>query len=255
MIQLIYAYLYTLLILFGAALGSFINVVVYRAPKGIFWKEQRSYCPSCHKPLRTLDLIPVLSFLFLRGRCRYCKEKISWRYPLVELVCALLSLLCFWRYGFDLRYLFSFFLLLILTTLALIDYDTLEISNLFHIILIPFALAAVWLYPDISLTARFIGLFVISVPMLILTILIADAFGGGDIKLMAVCGFLLGFQATILAFFFAILIGGTYAAYLLASKKITRGKHIAFGPYLCMGVACSLLWGTEVIHWYLSLFP
>ena len=148
---------------------------------------------------------------------------------------------------------FAFFL--ILTALALIDWDTLEISDYFHLILAPFALWALWLWPEILWTERVIGLFVVSLPMLILTILITDAFGGGDIKLMAVCGFLLGWENTLLAFFIALLLGGGYGSYLLLSKRISRGKHIAFGPYLCIGVALSLLYGQEILGWYFSLFP
>jgi len=247
-------YLAVWLVLFGAILGSFLNVVVYRAPKKIFWQEARSYCPSCHQTLRALDLVPIVSFLALGGRCRYCKGKISWRYPVVELLCGLEALVCAWHFGFDLRSLFAFCVFLILTALALIDWDSMEIPDCFHLILAPFALWALWLWPEISLTERVIGLFVVSLPMLILTILITDAFGGGDIKLMAVCGFLLGFGNTLLAFFIALLLGGGYAIYLLRSKKISRGKHIAFGPYLCIGVALSLLYGQEIMGWYFSLF-
>lgn len=242
--------------LFGLVLGSFLNVVVYRVPRGNFFAEQRSFCPHCHAQLRARDLVPVFSFLFLRGRCRSCKENISPRYPLVELFCGGLAVLSFWRFGLSWQALFAFFLFLILTALSLIDFDTMEIPDLFHLVLLPFAVAAIWLWPEVPLSARFIGIVVVSLPMLILTILIADAFGGGDIKLMAVCGFLLGYANTLLAFFIALLCGGICATVLLIRNRKQKGtaRMMPFGPSLCAGVAVSLLFGKELLGWYLSLF-
>ncbi len=243
-------------LLVGLVLGSFLNVVIYRVPRGNFFAEQRSFCPHCHAQLGARDLIPVFSFLFLRGRCRHCKEPISWRYPLVELFCGGLAVLCLWRFGLSWQALFAFFLFLILTAVSLIDFDTMEIPDLFHVVLLPFAVAAIWLWPEVSLGARLIGLVAVSLPMLILTILIADAFGGGDIKLMAVCGFLLGYANTLLAFFIALLVGGVCAVVLLIQKRKQKGaaRMMPFGPSLCAGVAVALLFGKELLGWYLSLF-
>lgn len=247
-------YIYTWLILFGACIGSFINVVVYRLPKGNFLSEARSYCPACRKQLRWFDLIPVVSWLLLKGRCRYCNARISPRYPLVEAACALLAVLCFARFGLELRTVLSFGVSVILLAVALIDLDTMEIPNQLVLALIPFAACAMLGWRDISFAERAIGFITVSLPMLLLTLAIREAFGGGDIKLMAVCGFLLGWRNTLLAFFVAILTGGGYASFLLLSGKSKRGEHIAFGPYLCFGVAVALFWGAEIIHWYWNLF-
>lgn len=251
---LIMAYIYLLIIIFGACIGSFINVVAYRLPKGIFTESERSYCPACEETLKWKDLIPILSYVFLRGRCRYCGEKISMRYPLAEVAGAILAVLCFTRFGFDWRTVVSFCVCAILLAVTLIDFDTMEIPNSLIVALIPFTVAAIWVFPDVTLTQRIIGFFAVSVPMFVLAFIVEGAFGGGDIKLIAVCGFLLGWQSLIPAFFISLLLGGGYAVYLLASGKSKSGAHIAFGPYLCAGIFAAMLWGPEMIKLYLNLF-
>lgn len=247
-------YIYFLLALFGACIGSFLNVVIYRLPNGNFLSEARSYCPDCKERLKWYDLLPIVSYAMLRGRCRYCKKRISLRYPLVETAGALLAVLCYMRFGFTIGTVLSFGVSAILLAIALIDLDTMEIPDSLLLALLAFAACALFGWPAISLAERTIGFFVISVPLLLITLVIPGAFGGGDIKLMAVCGFLLGWKNTLLAFFVALLIGGGYAVYLLVSGKSKRGAHIAFGPYLCIGVAVALFWGTEIVRFYLNLF-
>lgn len=247
-------YLYFLLVLTGACIGSFLNVVIYRLPKGEFLAKARSACPACGKELQWFDLIPVVSYIRLRGRCRYCNAKISSRYPIVEAVCAVLAVLCFARFGLDLFVLISFGVSAILLAVALIDHDTMEIPDSLVIAIIPFAVFSVWGWPEVSLTQRFIGFFTISAPMFLLTLIIHEAFGGGDIKLMAVCGFLLGWKNTLFAFFIALLLGGGYAIYLLASGKSRKGEHLAFGPYLCVGIVSAIFFGSEMINFYQALY-
>lgn len=246
--------IYIWLSIFGSCIGSFLNVVVYRLPNGGLFSKSRSYCPKCKEQLRVLDLIPVFSYIFIKGRCRYCKAKISLRYPLVEIVCGAIAVLSFARFGFDYRTVISFGVCAILLCILLIDYDIMEIPNSLVISLIPFAVAAIWVFADVNITERLIGFFAVSLPLLLITLVITDAFGGGDIKLMAVCGFFLGYKGAIVAIFIALLLGGGYAGYLLISKKAKRGAHIAFGPYLCIGVAVSLFYGAEIVSAYLSLF-
>ena len=143
---------------------------------------------------------------------------------------------------------------MLLTAVSLIDLETSTIPNPLIIALAPPAIAAIWLIPEVTPLSHIIGLFAIALPMLLLTLLIKGAFGGGDIKLMAVCGFLLGWQQTLLAFFIALLIGGTIAAFLLITKQRKRGQHMVFGPALCIGITTSLFFGSNLINWYLSLF-
>jgi len=243
-----------LLCLLGACVGSHLNVVVYRLPvKGEYLKNARSKCPDCGHVLGLLDLVPVISYLMLKGRCRYCGKKISARYPLVEIISAALAVLSFIRFGFTLASVTAFSTASVLLAVALIDHDTMEIPTSLCVALVPFAVMAVWAF-DIPLLHRIIGAFCVSVPMLLLAIFVEGAFGGGDVKLMAVCGFLLGYQNVLFAFFVAILTGGGYALFLLASRRAKRKEHISFGPHLCFGTFLALLYGTEILKLYLGLF-
>jgi len=142
----------------------------------------------------------------------------------------------------------------ILLAVALIDFDIREIPDGLIIALIPFAIAAVWVQPHIEFISRGLGMLVVSVPMLILALIINGAFGGGDIKLIIVCGFLLGWQNTLLAFFIALFSAGCFSIPLIVKGKAKKGTQIAFGPHLCLGVMTGLLYGREMILWYLRLF-
>jgi leader peptidase (prepilin peptidase)/N-methyltransferase len=247
--------LYSFAALIGSCIGSFINVVIYRLPKGIFFAQSRSHCPACGVTLKPAELLPVFSWLFLKGRCRSCRAAVPPRYPAVELACAALACLSIFRFGLDWKALAAFGVAAILLAVALIDIDTMEVPDSLHIALMPFAAAAVWLWPNVKLTDRIIGFAAVSVPLFLLTLLVKDAFGGADIKLMAVCGFLLGWQLAILAFSLALLPGGLYAIFLLLKSKENRNRRIPFCPYLCAGIAASLFYGREIIGFYLSLFP
>ena len=186
----------------------------------------RSFCPACNHELKWFDLIPIFSYLTLKGKCRYCGAKIPLRDTILEGVGGLLSLFCFARYPFQWEALALF---------------------------VPVIMMG-FLHPEMTILDRVLGFFIISLPMYLLTLLIPDCFGGGDIKLIAVCGLLLGWKLTLLAAFIAILMGGAYAVYLMITKKVKKGAYIAFGPYLSVGIVVSLLYGNVIINWYLSLF-
>ena len=249
------AYLYFCAVLLGLCVGSFLNVVVHRLPRGTFFANARSVCPACGRRLPWYDLVPVISFLALRGKCRACQAGISPRYPIVELAGALLAAGALWNFGFDWRAPLAFAVCAVLLAVALIDAATMEIPDALVIALTPLAAAAVWAWRgEISLLERGIGLLAVSLPMFLLTLAIPGAFGGGDVKLMAVCGFLLGWQGALAAMFIAVLTGGSLAAYLMLTGKAKRGARIPFGPHLCLGVAASLFWGRALIEMYLGWF-
>ena len=187
-------------------------------------------------------MVPVFSYLFLRGRCRYCGAKISPRYPLVELLGGISAVFCMYCFGnvtdgvfhFSVQPVLIFLFLAVLTAVAFIDLDTMEIPN------------------GLVLAAAVCGIFSVSVPLLVMTLLIPGAFGGGDLKLMAACGLILGWQLSYLAAFLAIVTGGIYGIYLLAARKKDRKDHFAFGPFLCVGMAVSVFWGQAILKWYFS---
>jgi len=142
----------------------------------------------------------------------------------------------------------------ILILIGLIDFTTMEIPDVLIVALLPFAIAMIWIQPEITLVSRGIGLLAVSVPMLLLALIIKGAFGGGDIKLMAIIGVLLGWQGVLFAFFVAVLIAGTIALTLIIRKKVKKGAQIAFGPYLCIGTMAAFIYGKEIMTWYLGLY-
>lgn len=143
-------------------------------------------------------------------------------------------------------------IIIILLAITVVDFRKMEIPDSLVLALIPLAIASA--FDGRSIVHRIIGIFIVSVPMAVLALVIDSSFGGGDIKLIAVCGFLLGYDRTLAAMFIAILLGGTVATVLLLLGKKDKSAHIPFGPYICAGVIAALLFGDSIIPWYLSLF-
>lgn len=245
-------YIYSFVI--GCCVASFINVVIYRVPMGISVVKGRSYCPACHTKLAWFTLIPIFSWLLLKGKCQTCKEDISIRYPIIEIVGGIFGLFCFYHYQFSWMTILSFSIVMCLVAITVIDLDTMTIPNGLVMIMAILAVYSWFLNPTLTLFSRVIGMFCVSGFMLIVTYCVPGSFGGGDIKLMFVIGFLLGWKNTILAFFIAVLVAGGYAVYLLMTRKKGRKQHIAFGPYLCLGTFVALLYGSKLIYWYATLY-
>ena len=254
MVIFLYAMLYLFVFVIGLCIGSFSNVLIYRVPNKIGFVKGRSFCPNCHHTLGPLDLVPLFSWLLLKGRCRYCSNKISVRYPLVELIggiAAVLSVAVFWVTP---KAAIVFVSAVILTVIAFIDADTMEIPDGLVIALAIVAAGAAFAFSEVSLLCRTIGLFAVSIPMLLINLIVKTSFGGGDIKLVAVCGFLLGWKQLLVGTFIALLLGGGYGMYLLKSKKKGRKDHFAFGPCLSIGMILALFCGETLLTAYLSLF-
>lgn len=248
------------LFFFGGCCASFLFVVAQRAanPESPPFYKGRSHCDSCGATLTAKDLIPIFSWIINKGRCRHCGCPVSIVYPISELIGGLGAVLAFIAFPFQFGkiavcLLVGAFLLLI----ALYDGLTMEIPDRYTLYLCIPTLISLFVFPQISLTQRLIGVICISLPMLLINLLIGGAFGGGDVQLMAVCGFLLGWQLTLVGFFFGLIIGSIQGIALLASgkAKIGEGAHMPFGPALCAGCYLSLLFGTPVLMSYLSLFP
>lgn len=246
----------------GACVFSFVNVVVYRLPRKLNYISGHSACPHCGNRLNWYHNIPLFSFIALRGKCGFCKEKIACRYVCFEIAGGVLSLFTFLYYihslNFDymslLRAPLVFLLLSALMAVAFIDQDTMEIPNGLSILIAVLGLLSILLFPEISLLDRATGILSVSLPLFLIALAIEGAFGGGDIKLMAATGVFLGWKLNLIALFFALLIGGGYAGYLLLSKKKDRKAHIPFGPFLCAGVALSWFFGGFALNWYLGFF-
>lgn len=243
----------------GACVFSFLNVVAYRLPRGESVVRGRSHCPDCGRTLTARELIPCLSFLIQGKKCLGCKKRISSRYFWVEGAGGLCFVCCSAHFGWgvsgllSLRGWIAFAYLGILMIIALIDWDTRMIYDRFQIGIVLLGLVAFLIFPEHTLVDRLLGTVAVALPMLLLALVVEGAFGGGDIKLMAASGFLLGWRAVVVAMFLGLVTGGVYAVWLLSQKKLGRKDHMAFGPFLAFGLGVALFYGDRIAHWYLSI--
>lgn len=242
---------YTIIFIFGIVIGSFLNVCIYRIPKHEDIVKTRSHCMSCGYQLKWFDMFPVFSYLFLRGRCRKCGTKLSVQYPIVEALNGFLYVLIVWIYGMTVGSLLYCLCASALIVISVIDFRTYEIPlglNLFILVL-----GVIRLATDFSNVLNYvIGFFSVS---LILAILYyaskGTAIGGGDVKLMAVCGLLIGWKLVILAFFVGCILGAVIHVFRM--KVFGAGRVLAMGPYLSMGVLFAMTYGDALIEWYMGL--
>lgn len=259
MIMVMEGILWLLRFLVGACVFSFLNVVVYRLPRGESVVFGRSHCPDCGRILTPKELIPCLSFLFQGRKCLGCGGKISSRYFLVETAGGFCFIVCGLYFGcgsfglLSVRGLWAFSYLGLLMVIALIDWDTRMIYDRFQMGIVVLGVVALWLFPEHSLLDRLIGMVAVALPMFFLALLIEGAFGGGDIKLMAVSGFLLGWRAIVVAMFLGLAVGGGYAIGLMSRRKLDHKASMAFGPCLAIGLGVALFYGDAIAGWYLSL--
>lgn len=257
--------LYIFIFVFGALIGSFLNVCIYRIPRSqsIIWPSSR--CPSCNNPINYYDNIPIFSYFFLlKGRCRSCREKISGKYPLVEALNACIYLLVFWRFGPGWSSAVYCILCSALIVITFIDLDFQIIPDRITLPGIPLGLiAGSFILPDPFLRATDLGykaslvgavsgfsLFYL-VAFLSIKILKKEGMGGGDIKLMAMLGAFLGWKAVILTTFLGSLSGSIIGIGLIAFRGREKGSLIPFGPFLALGALLSLFFGQEILIWYL----
>lgn len=247
--------LYFFMFVCGNCIFSFLNVVIYRVPRKLSFVKGFSACPTCGHRLYGWDMIPILSWICLRGRCRYCHAKVSARYSLVELIGGILAVLTFYHFDNWMEAVTAYAFLCVLTVVTFIDIDTMEIPNGLVIAVLVIGLISILTMQQVTILERLIGVVCVSIPLLMITIAIPGGFGGGDIKLTAVAGILLGWKLNILSLFIAILAGGIYGMFLLATKRKSGKDHFAFGPFLCVGMAVALFIGMDIIEWYLSFLP
>ncbi len=257
---------YPIIFIFGLVVGSFLNCVIYRlvlTPQqerlvwGLALPRGRSYCPYCKHILSWQDLIPVLSFLILRGKCRYCQKKISFQYPLVEIVTGLLFVLIFWHLGFGFDLAFGIWILISCFLIIIFVYD-LKHFIIPDKIIYP-AIAIVFIYNVLQGPALLMrsGLAAILAAGFFLSIVLVSRgrwMGLGDVKLAFLMGLFLGFPNILIALFFAFLIGAIIGVGLILAKRKTLRSEVPFGPFLVTGTFVALFWGERIVQWYLDLF-
>ena len=243
-------FLYIVIFLYGIVIGSFLNVCIYRLPKKENIVKVRSHCMNCGYQLKWYDLIPLFSYLFLRGRCRKCGENISIQYPVIEALNGVLYLIIFAEYGLSVETLLYCLLFSALVTLSVIDFRTYEIPLGINIFIL--ALGLIRIVTDYTNWPQYvIGLFLVSGFLFVIYwVTHGRGIGGGDVKLMAACGLLLGWQLILTGFVAGCIIGSV--VHLLRMKLSGEGHVLAMGPYLSVGVMLAVLWGEKFLVWYLS---
>lgn len=242
---------YIIIFIFGITIGSFLNVCIYRLPMHESIITAPSHCMSCGRKLKWYDLIPVFSWLVLGGRCRNCKSKISAQYPIIEALNGILYVLICGVNGLTGVSLVYCLMASALLTLSLIDWRTYEIPLGINAFLFILGILATWLDRG-NLPSHLIGLICVSGFLEILFLASGGrAIGGGDVKLMAACGLILGWRLIILAFLLGCILGSVI--HLIRIRVSGAGHMLAMGPYLSAGIFLSALWGHAWIGWYLGI--
>nr|WP_283764125.1 A24 family peptidase [Roseofilum halophilum] len=252
----------TIALVLGLAIGSFLNVAIYRIPAGLSILFPPSHCPLCSHRLSAADNIPVFGWLALGGKCRYCHSPISWRYPTVEAITGLLFLGVYLQFGLSWETVGYWFCLSWLLVLAMIDWDTFTLPNS----LTQFGLVAGLLYQlvrgggaaDPLLDGMFgaiLGLWLFEMIIILGSFLLGQAaMGEGDAKLAAAIGAWLGWKLLLLSGFLACLIGAVVGLGAIASGQLKRRQKMPFGPFLALGGALTIFWGDRMISTYIQLF-
>lgn len=238
---------------FGAVIGSFINVVIYRLPRGESLVVPRSRCPSCQTPIHPRDNIPILSYLLLRARCRHCGAPIAWRYPVVEAIAGVLLAVLWIRFGAAgewLEFIASAIFVMMLLAIFFIDLEHQIVPNA-----ISYPGLAIGLLVAIP-QGRFLMALTAAAGAGVVFALIAIAsrggMGGGDVKLAAMMGAFLGWPTIAFAVLLAFTLGATVGLLLIATGRRSRKDPIPFGPALATGAVVALFIGDAVIRWYLG---
>jgi leader peptidase (prepilin peptidase)/N-methyltransferase len=244
--------------LMGLCIGSFLNVCIYRLPASKSIVHPRSQCPNCDTLIPFYDNIPLFSYLWLRGRCRRCQTKISIRYPIIELLGGLFALGIYVKFGLDIATLIYYVFTAALIAVTFIDIDHRIIPDVITLPGIPIFFAASFALPAITYKDALLGILagggsLFLVAWLYSLITKKEGMGGGDIKLLAMIGAIVGWQGVLFTIFVASLVG-TLAGFtvMLQSRKGMK-LAVPFGPFLSIGAITYIFFGTQLISWYFNL--
>ncbi|AUG57680.1 prepilin peptidase [Acetivibrio saccincola] len=266
MVEIFY---YTYVIIVGLLIGSFLNVCICRIPKGESIVTPSSHCVKCDHKLKWFELIPVFSYLFLKGKCRKCGEKISLRYALVEMLTALIFVILFHKYGIEKigDFIAAAFFMSVMIVVFFIDLEHMIIPNGVVVTGIIGGMAAgiysafinpLEIYGDDKWWNPFLGA-VIGFGVLLLIALLGylvyrteDVMGGGDIKIFAPIGLFLGWKMALMTFFISVILAGIVSVILILLKIKDRKSGIPFGPFIVAGTFLTYLFGWDLLNWYIE---
>ncbi len=252
--------LLALVFLFGISFGSFFNVLIYRLPSGKSLLKPPSHCPKCDNPIRFYDNVPLLSFLILRGKCRHCGAKISWRYPAVEALAGILAVIAIYYFGFTIRGFEAALLSLLFVPIFFIDLEHWIIPDSLDLPWIPIGLAVGFLSGSFvnwsgALIGALVGGGVFALIMILGKVAFKkEAMGFGDVKLAAMLGAFMGWKNLLLILILASFLGSLVGVALIISsrKKTERATSVPFGPFLVTASLIAIYFGDSIINAYIS---
>jgi leader peptidase (prepilin peptidase) / N-methyltransferase len=244
--------------IFGAVVGSFLNVCIYRLPKGESVVFPPSRCPGCGSRIPWYDNVPIFSYLLLRGRCRTCRAAISPQYPLVEAINGLLTLFLFMRFGLSFAFVVLFLFCSALVVITFIDLEHQIIPDAISLPGIIAGFAFSFFLPQLGWKDSLIGILVGGGSLYLVATLYQlftgkEGMGGGDIKLLAMMGAFFGWKAVPFIIFVSSLVGSVIGVTVMLVQKKDTKLAIPFGPFLAFGALLYIFFGRQVIHWYLNV--
>jgi prepilin signal peptidase PulO-like enzyme (type II secretory pathway) len=251
-----------LIFLFGACIGSFLNVIICRVPERKSIIRNRSHCPQCKEFIKWYDLLPILSFFILRGRCRKCKKKISWQYPLVEFFTAMAFVFIAWHFDFVLANPFLYRDLIFVATLIIVFVTDWRFYLILDAVIWPMIVFSlifnIFFFSNseniLYHVMMFVGAALLAGGFFLLQYLVSRGkwIGFGDIKLGLLMGAMLGWPSVLVALYFAYVLGAIMMLILMVLKKKKRKEQVAFGTFLSVGTVVAIFYGEQIITWYLT---
>ena len=246
---------YNIILLLGILTGSFLNVCIYRIPKGASVAFPPSHCTKCNHPLKIRDLIPMISYMILQGKCRYCGETISLQYPLIEVLNGLFYVFLFKIFGFSFLFISYAILISLLITVTWIDFQHQVIPD--EVIIFGFVFSLFFhLFHDAHFIFRngILGFFIAGGVFLLIALMSNGAMGGGDIKLMTMLGFWLGWKNITLIILLSFFIGAVVSIVLIITKIKRSKDYVPFAPFIALATVITVFWGKSIVNWYFHVF-
>ena len=253
------SYFAVFIFIIGACIGSFLNVCIYRIPENNSIITPGSFCPACKKGIPFYCNIPVLSYLFLKGRCKFCHEPISIRYPLIEILAGMFAVVLFYKFGIGQVMVYWFIFTSVLITISFIDIDHQIIPDVISLPGILVFASSFYFLPEMTLKNTLLGIVagggsLYAVAFLYYLLKKQEGMGGGDIKLLAMIGAAIGIKGVFFTIFAGSLFGTFFGLLIMIYTKIADSKlKIPFGPFLSMGAILYIFFGEQLILWYLGI--
>jgi leader peptidase (prepilin peptidase)/N-methyltransferase len=240
--------------LLGTSIGSFLNLCIDRLPLNQSIVKPGSHCPNCNRKVARVDLIPILNYIWLRGKCRYCRAPIPIKLPIIELLTGLLFVFLYLKFGLSWQLAMSLVYLCIMITISIIDLEHQLILNVLVYPGIIIALVFSIFWPELGIVNALIGGGIGFGLMLLPYVIYPQGMGAGDVKLALMIGLMTGYPEVFVTILLAIVSGGIIAIFLLITRLKKRREPIPFGPFLAGAAMVSLLWGHDILNWYLHFF-